>query len=82
MKRPTRYLSAPVDIDGMHPDLKAMFRGMALYNDGLITVAYREPVILRNIKIDGQSLFHRPIAHAVAPGTRVEIEIQGVWDDT
>jgi len=81
VKRPAHMISSPVSLDTVHPDIQAMFKGMALYNDGLITVAYREPVIFRNIRVGGYSLFYQPIAHALAPDTRIEIEIQGAWDD-
>jgi hypothetical protein len=78
MKRPTHIISSAVDVDGLHPDIKALFKGLALYNDGMITVAYRTPVILRDVQLDGQSLFMHPIA--IPAEQRVEIRLQGVWE--
>ena len=64
--------SIPFDI--ADAEMADIFKGLAIYNTGTITVAYQRPVLLRQIRINGQDLLADRMTLAILPGQRVEFE--------
>ena len=64
--------SVPIAVEDLPADIAAMFHGMALYDSGTISVAFRETMVMRQI-VRGDRVWSN-IAMLVEPGTKVRFE--------
>lgn len=81
MNRPSHLMSVPLDIPSGVAQLDEIYKGIALYNTGLVTLAYRMPVVLRNISIGGERLFAPGFAFGADAGRRIELEFAVRWPE-
>lgn len=74
--RPGAVLSFAFNFDEgseLPAEIRAVFKGLALYSTGTITVAYRQPMVLDSFELGDESIFVREANCGVAANERVAI---------
>lgn len=71
-----RLRSIPIDIDD--DEMAAVFHGMAIYNTGTISVAFRKEIVVAKIRLGDRIWSNIPML--VKPGERLSLDVDPFFD--